>query len=49
MSEKLNPKGYVAVKVDFKEDGIMFARELTWEDGTRFEIDTVLNIRQAAR
>ena len=43
-----NPKVYVAVKADFNEDGIMLPRELTWEDGTRYEIDRVLDIRQAA-
>ena len=45
MSEKLSPKVYVAVKADFNEDGIMLPREITWEDGTRFEIDRVLDIR----
>ena len=48
MSEKLSPKVYVAVKADFNEEGIMLPRELTWEDGTRYEIDRVLDIRQAA-
>lgn len=48
MSGKLSPKVYVAVKADFNEDGIMLPREITWEDGTRFEIDRVLDIRQAA-
>lgn len=43
-----NPKVYVAVKADFNEEGIMLPRELTWEDGTRYEIDRVLDIRQAA-
>ena len=43
-----NPKVYVAVKADFNEDGIMLPRELTWEDGTRYEIDRVLDVRQAA-
>ena len=48
MSEQLNPMVYVAVKADFNEEGIMLPRELTWEDGTRYEIDRVLDIRQAA-
>ena len=43
-----NPKVYVAVKAEFSEEGIMLPRELTWEDGTRYEIDRVLDIRQAA-
>lgn len=41
-------KVYVAVKADFNEDGVMIPREITWEDGTRYEIDRILDIRQAA-
>ena len=41
-------KVYVAVKADFAEDGTLLPREITWEDGTKFEIDRVIDIRQAA-
>ena len=41
-------KVYVAVKADFNEEGIMLPREITWEDGRKYEIDRVLDIRQAA-
>jgi len=41
-------KVYVAVKTDFTVDGTMLPREITWEDGEKFEIDRVLDIRQAA-
>ena len=41
-------KVYVAVKTDFTEEGTMIPREITWEDGERFEIDRVTDIRQAA-
>ena len=41
-------KVYVAVKTDFTTDGTMIPREITWEDGQRFEIDRILDIRQAA-
>ena len=41
-------KVYVAVTADFREDGFMIPREITWEDGEKFEIDRVLDIRQAA-
>ena len=41
------PKVYVAVKADFSEDGIMLPREITWEDGKKFEIDRIIDIRQA--
>ncbi len=41
-------KVYVAVKVDFREDGVMLPRKITWEDGREYEIDRVVDIRQAA-
>ena len=41
-------KVYVAVKADFAEDGTLLPREITWEDGTKFEIDRILDVRQAA-
>lgn len=41
-------KVYVAVKADFREDGVMLPREITWEDGRKYEIDRVTDIRQAA-
>ena len=47
MAEKPNLKVYVAVKVDFNEDGIMLPRSITWENGHEYEIDRVLDIRQA--
>lgn len=42
------PKVYVAVKTDFTEDGTMLPREITWENGEKYTIDRVLDIRQAA-
>ena len=41
------PKVYVAVKADFAADGTMFPRIITWEDGEKYEIDRVSDIRQA--
>ena len=41
-------KVYVAVKADFTEDGTLLPREITLEDGTNYEIDRVLDVRQAA-
>lgn len=41
-------KVYVDVKVDFRADGIMLPRKITWEDGREYEIDRVSDIRQAA-
>lgn len=43
-----NVKVYVAVKTEFAADGTMFPREITWEDGEKYEIDRVLDIRQAS-
>lgn len=41
-------KVYVAVDVNFTEEGIMLPREITWEDGVKYTIDRVTEIRQAA-
>lgn len=38
-------KAYVAVSVQFNEDGVMLPRALTWENGITYEIDRVLDIR----
>ena len=43
-----SPKVYVAVRVEFAADGTMLPRELTWEDGHKYTIDRVIDIRQAA-
>ena len=44
----MNPKVYVEVLVDHDPEGRMRPRVITWEDGTKYEIDRVLDIRQAA-
>lgn len=41
-------KVYVQVKADFGTDGVMYPRELIWEDGEKYVIDRVTDIRQAA-
>lgn len=41
-------KVYVAVKADFRPDGTILPRIITWEDGTKYKIDRILDIRQAA-
>jgi len=38
-------KVYVAVNVDFTEEGLMLPRSLVWEDGCAYEIDKVKDIR----
>ena len=41
-------KVYVDVNTDIRSDGVMVPREITWEDGHKYEIDRVTDIRQAA-
>ena len=42
-----NPKVYVRVRADFSDEGVMLPREITWEDGKKYPIDRVIDIRQA--
>ena len=42
------PKVYVPVKAGFDADGNIRPLEITWEDGRRYPIDKVLDVRQAA-
>ncbi|HNX15384.1 MAG TPA: hypothetical protein PK854_11960 [Oscillospiraceae bacterium] len=46
--QKFDAKVYVRVTADFSEEGVMLPRELVWEDGERYAIDRVIDIRQAA-
>ena len=43
-----NVKVYVQVKVDFREDGIMLPRKITWEDGRKYTIDRVKRCERRA-
>ena len=46
---KGNPyKVYVAVHASFDNLGRILPDEITWTDGTKFQVDRVLDIRQAA-
>lgn len=38
-------KTYVSVTADFSDEGVMLPRSIVWEDGFRYEIDRVLDIR----
>ena len=42
-----NMKVYVKVGVVFREDGMMLPKSLTWEDGRKYPIDRVLNVKPA--
>lgn len=44
----MNIKVYVDVTVEFDEEGRMFPQTLIWEDGRKYSIDRVTDIRQAA-
>ena len=44
----MNIKVYVDVDVSIRQDGFMTPKSLVWEDGTRYFIDKVTDIRQAA-
>jgi len=41
-------KVYVAVDAHFDISGFIKPLFITWEDGTRYEIDSVLDVRPAA-
>ena len=41
-------KIYVEVNADFKTDGTLYPRSLVWEDGRRYEVDKILDVRPAA-
>jgi len=38
-------KVFVAVSAEFTTDGQVMPRSFTWEDGMRYEIDRILDIR----
>jgi len=42
-----NMKVYVQVMVMFREDGMMLPRAFIWEDGRKYIIDRVLDVRPA--
>ena len=44
----MDAKVYVQVVADFNIDGMMLPRVLIWEDGEKYLIDRVVDIRQAA-
>ncbi|MGN1007351.1 MAG: hypothetical protein ACI4PV_00250 [Butyricicoccus sp.] len=46
-SPKKPIKVYVPVEIDVDSNGQMYPRMITWEDGRKYEIDRVLDIRPA--
>lgn len=41
-------KVYVKVTAEYDEDGFVTPLAIYWEDGTRFDVDRVLDVRNAA-
>lgn len=41
-------KIYVDVMAEFSREGSLMPREIIWEDGRRFEVDRVVDVRRAA-
>ncbi|MEG0833656.1 MAG: hypothetical protein RSE36_04990 [Oscillospiraceae bacterium] len=41
-------KTYVSIDVLFGEDGTMAPQTVIWRDGSRYEVDRVLDVRPAA-
>ena len=39
---------YVRVLVEFDEEGGVHPKRITWEDGRRFSVERVLDVRRAA-
>ena len=44
----MDAKVYVQVVADFNTDGMMLPRVVIWENGEKYLIDRVVDIRQAA-
>ena len=40
-------KVYVSVVVDFSSEGVMLPRTIVWEDGKKYDVDRVIDIRPA--
>ncbi len=41
-------KVYVDVLAEFTQEGMIYPREIIWKDGRHFEIDKIIDVRQAA-
>lgn len=47
MKEQQSIKVYVNVRVDFNPDGRMMPRRITWENGEKYTVDRVVDIKPA--
>ena len=48
MENAASLKAYVGVNARFEPDGRLFPLYITWEDGKRYKIDRLLDVRRAA-
>jgi hypothetical protein len=48
LSESNDYKVYIEVNLDHLPDGTLRPRSLVWEDGTRYEIDRVVDVQRRA-
>ena len=48
MDNTASPIAYVGVNARFEPDGRLFPLYITWEDGKRYKIDRLLDVRRAA-
>ena len=48
MENSASLKAYVGVNARFEPDGRLFPLSITWEDGKKYRIDRVLDVRRAA-
>ena len=48
MTPQKDIKVYVEVSVVFNQDGLMLPRTILWEDGKKYRIERVTDIKQAA-
>lgn len=44
----MNNKVYVDVLAEFTKDGLLIPKEITWEDGRKYEILRVIDIKRMA-
>lgn len=44
----MSDKVYVDVLAEFKKDGLLIPKQITWEDGRKYEISRVVDIKRMA-
>lgn len=44
----MNNKVYIDVLAEFTKDGLLIPKQITWEDGRKYEITRVVDIKRMA-